>query len=355
MNTLQGQWHEATGIGPLPVARCGHVAVVVDKIHEFGTELVVIHGGVNKQKRALDDLLVLQVEDQEWLPLKPASIGPAARAFHTACAVGKDVYVFGGHVYVPEARRLHQFNDLWAIDTNTWEWYRQEASPDGPIPSPRDRSSMVALDARRLLVYGGADSQGRKLNDLWIYDIQDQSWSEVTVHGVKPSPRCSSAVFILGSRIMVFGGDAGRPNNELWSLRGLIVDNQAVENPKQNFKPTLKDEESIHDEPAAVKWSKIDLPGPVPSPRRGHAATSAFPWGELFFGGFSEYGSGLLGIQKQSEYKSDIFLISIVTENSTRMLRWVEVEVNDTKHPKPREKHSICALNGGRYLLLGGK
>lgn len=352
MNTLLARWHKAEDVRP-PTARCGHIAVVVDKTEEFGTELVVIHGGINLQKRALDDLSVLQVEEQQWLPLKPAAIGPAARAFHAACTIGKDVYVFAGHVYLPEARRLHQFNDLWALDTTTWEWHRQEASPDAPCPSPRDRSSMVALDDHRLLVYGGADAQGRRLDDSWIYDITNQSWTELSPIGKKPSARCSAAMFVLGSRVLVFGGDVGSPVGDLWSLRGVIPETARKQEGhgfvEANASPS-KDSSNI------VQWRKVDLPGHPPIPRRGHAVALVKPWGVIICGGLSEHSVGILGMQKHAEYRSDVVLMSIRVEgNAHRQLSWVEADLEGNLQPKPREKHSLCALQDGRILLFGGE
>ncbi len=38
---------------PLPAARIGHVAVAVDARAVWGEELVVVHGGIGENKRAL--------------------------------------------------------------------------------------------------------------------------------------------------------------------------------------------------------------------------------------------------------------------------------------------------------------
>jgi hypothetical protein len=88
-------------------------------LQDFGTELVIFHGGVGPTREALSDLAVLSVDQQEFLQLEasPSAVGPAARAFHAAAVCGRHLFVFGGHVFLPEAKRLHQFNDLWALDT----------------------------------------------------------------------------------------------------------------------------------------------------------------------------------------------------------------------------------------------
>lgn len=43
--------------------------------------------------------------------------------------------------------------------------------PDAPAPCPRDRSSLLALGPTRLLLYGGADAMNRRLDDLWVMDL----------------------------------------------------------------------------------------------------------------------------------------------------------------------------------------
>ncbi len=52
----------------------------------------------------------------------PAAIGPAARAFHAAAVLDRRVFIFGGHVYVKQIHKLHQFNDLWCLNTVRVIW-----------------------------------------------------------------------------------------------------------------------------------------------------------------------------------------------------------------------------------------
>lgn len=319
-------------------------------LQEFGTELVVIHGGINSQKEALADLSVLQVANEQWLELEPSAVGPAARAFHAACALGSRVYVFGGHVYLPEQNRLHQFNDLWVLDSDTWQWERKDASPDHPAPSPRDRSSIVPLDDHSLLIYGGADATNKRLEDVWIYDLNTSSWSEiVTTTGSKPRPRCSTTLFSLGNRVLIFGGDIATigPSNDLWSLRGVS-----------------RDETSSPGSPVP-QWTQLQLPGGAPSPRRGHAAAPAATWGGIVFAGGRSEQKSLLGMKKQSQYLMDVVLL----QRQMDTLYWRSVEPasvvggsggggqTPTSAPAPvaREKHTLCALKDGRFFLYGGK
>jgi len=269
------------------------------------------------------------------------------------------VYIFAGHVYLPEQKRLHQFNDLWVLDTDTWQWERKDASPDHPAPDPRDRSSIVPLDDHRLLIYGGADASNKKFDDVWIYDLNASSWSEVVIsNGSKPRARCSSTLFSLGNRVLVFGGDIVSigPSNDLWSLRGVIGDESASR---------LDSTAPVSPISRSPQWTQLQLPGLAPAPRRGHAAASATPWGGIIFAAGRSEQKSLLGIKKQSEYLMDVVLL----QRQMNTLQWRSIEpaltgattttTNDSSSapaamPVAREKHTLCALKDGRFFLYGG-
>lgn len=61
LDTLRVRWVPASSYTNAPAARCGHVAVAITS-EEWGGEFLIVHGGINKNKEALDDLVVLQVQ-----------------------------------------------------------------------------------------------------------------------------------------------------------------------------------------------------------------------------------------------------------------------------------------------------
>lgn len=110
------------------LSRFGHTATVVDTTDSWDGPVVVVHGGVGipgveaapAVQTALSDVIVLHLQRSLWTA--PEVIGPATpgpRAFHCAAAVGRYIYVFGGHILVYENRDKKRtfFNDLWQLDT----------------------------------------------------------------------------------------------------------------------------------------------------------------------------------------------------------------------------------------------
>ena len=140
------------------LARFGHTTVVVDSTEVWGSELVLVFGGVRNlrsprpsqagsssssmgltpsaasplagqgqgsgdQHTALRDVLVLQTDVEEWFvpEIEAGQPQPDARAFHCAATLGRRMYAFGGHVlsFDPEQNKKRRtfYNDLWCLDT----------------------------------------------------------------------------------------------------------------------------------------------------------------------------------------------------------------------------------------------
>ena len=111
----------------------GHTAVTVDATESWGEELLVIFGGLSEEKYALGDLKVLQARTVAWFhPEVPNSTSPPARAFHCGAAIGKKVYIFGGHVWVKQTRGRQKFDDFWSLDTV--RTLGMKSSPHGMTP-----------------------------------------------------------------------------------------------------------------------------------------------------------------------------------------------------------------------------
>jgi len=173
-----------------PAARYGHAAVAVDTREDWGTELVVLHGGTTKlpsdQEIFLEDVAVFHVEQEAWIRPQISSIeSPGPRAFHTATAVNQGLLFFGGQALIPNTSSRTTFNDVWylpvvsppflslesgLIQQASWKWERVAIRSEHQ-PSARSLSSLLYIGEGMALMFGGRNESSQALNDLWILDI----------------------------------------------------------------------------------------------------------------------------------------------------------------------------------------
>lgn len=119
---------------------------------------------------------------------------PGRRAFLDSAALADGrVVVFGGwscslaeffqlrsmrllaDLLEPEDCEL--FGDTWIFAGGNWS--RLALDPDSPAPAPRILHAMTAMDDGRVLLYGGAGSDGELRSDTWILDVNAATWHPV--------------------------------------------------------------------------------------------------------------------------------------------------------------------------------
>lgn len=181
-------------------------------------------GGLGADKRALDDLYVFQVQSQAWICPKVANKGPSARAFHCAAAVGRCLYVFGGHVYHKD-RAVHKFADLWCLDTVsvssnwsfTWAnmmvtvWLIKNTNLTGFLAVTRSGVHRTLVKATLFQVIWLWNTALFCRNEVTLLASVKQAtweWAEVSWDSSLPSPcaRDFFALLALPGRLLLFAG-----------------------------------------------------------------------------------------------------------------------------------------------------
>lgn len=123
------RWSLIPPISDVPTPRYGHSAVTLQSSDGWTAELVVVYGGTSKlptQRNVMfGDLIVFRVADSLWeAPEVLSEAVPPPRAFHSAVAVQRLMYVFGGHIIPLDQGGKQQnanpiktyFNDIWCLD-----------------------------------------------------------------------------------------------------------------------------------------------------------------------------------------------------------------------------------------------
>ncbi|GIQ81166.1 hypothetical protein KIPB_002081 [Kipferlia bialata] len=119
--------------------------------------------------------------------------GPGARAYASYVAFGNTFHMFGG---IDDEGDLH--NDLWVFQIADLKWF--QVTKYGPWPSARCKAAIsVETDSYHSFMFGGMTEDG-PVNDTWeLYTLgQGATWSPVNYTGnAAPSRRHSAVASIL--------------------------------------------------------------------------------------------------------------------------------------------------------------
>jgi len=143
--------------------------------------------------------MVFDTEIQYWH--KPhITDGPGPLRAHTATAVGKKIFVFGG------GDGPNYFKDVWVFDTKTNSWMQLDTN--GMTPSPR-RSHSTELVDDKLYIFGGGDGK-QALNDLYCLDVETAKWNKIVTRGIAPPKRGYHKSVMVGKTMYIIGGSDGQ-------------------------------------------------------------------------------------------------------------------------------------------------
>jgi N-acetylneuraminic acid mutarotase len=176
---------------------------------------LVIFGGWSDDLQ-LDDTSAYDPITDSWSDLMPSGDYPPASAYHAMAydPVNDKAVLFGGWDDFNAVELGGTY--IYDVAANTWA----EVTPTGASPSPRDSHAMVYNPVNGLIyLFGGFDDVGQ-LNDLWVYSVAENTWTEVLPGGGPPAPRSTHAMAVdeATGQVLVFGGyDGDFPLGDLWA------------------------------------------------------------------------------------------------------------------------------------------
>lgn len=180
-----------------PSKRVSHTATVV------GSRLYVFGG--QYQNHYYNDMYIYHLENREWTKVpSPSTIGdsaavcPTPRCEHSAVAVNSRIVYFGGF---DGQKRL---KDIYVFDTTTLKWMKPTIQSKR-VPGGRSGHKMVFLH-NLVWLFGGIDSHGTYLNDIYTLNLEKWQWSSVPISGKMPAPRAFHSMDVLKTKIAVYGG-----------------------------------------------------------------------------------------------------------------------------------------------------
>ncbi|XP_047340080.1 RING finger protein B-like [Impatiens glandulifera] len=196
-DTVNSTWSEAEMKGIPPLARDSHTCTTI------GHNLFVFGG--TDGKNPLNDLHILDTSSNTWLLPSVRGEIPQAREGHSASVIGKCLYIFGGSGMSAHTLKAEYYNDLYILNTETFEWKRAETSGISPA---RRCTNTCSSWKNNIIVIGGEDSNDYYLSDVHILNTDTLVWKKLITLGQPFTPRGGHTTVVLGKNIFVFGGFA---------------------------------------------------------------------------------------------------------------------------------------------------
>ncbi|TKJ42215.1 hypothetical protein CEE37_00635 [candidate division LCP-89 bacterium B3_LCP] len=290
-------WTQVFPPEPLPIERWGHAMAYIgeDQVLMFSGE---ISGAYNNETWLYD------LSDNTWTNMDPEGTVPAPLRDHDMAYIGGDqVLLFAGYEFLQGP-----IGDTWlyTLSTNSWTYM----IPSSGSPPVRYSHVMCYIGDDQVFVHGGANNSGY-LGDSWIYDLSQNTWTEVTPVGVNPEARHYHGIARLGTeQALIFGGlkESGGYINDTW----------------------------LYDK-ITNTWTNMQPIEPIPHQRRTHAMSYLGDDQVILFGG--EYLSG---------FYEDTWVYN-VSENA-----W-SLDSNSVT-PGLRARHRMCEtdVGGSSYIVMFG-
>jgi uncharacterized protein (TIGR03437 family) len=164
-----------------------------------------------------NDLWAFSVDNQQWTQINPSGQAPNPRHGHTATLdpLRRRVIVIAGE-------GAGFFGDAWAYDIQANTWTQLSGNSSGP--DPRYGLSAIYDPKRdRIVISHGFTSAGR-FDDTWALDLKSNSWSDISPSSTRPLRRClHHAVYVPQSdQMLLYGGCSSGfgpcPQGDLWSF-----------------------------------------------------------------------------------------------------------------------------------------
>ena len=201
-------WTLVRPIGDSISARNSHTMVL-----HAGSSTMYVFGGWDSHRTFFNDLFALHCYGTRWSQISPrTSAKPSARMGHACVVYRNSIIVIGGF---DETQQL--CNDVWEFSLASMSW--REHKSGGTRLLARYRHSAVVSDDF-IFVMGGTGEAKQRFNDVFVYDITQETWYEFIFPAESlPSPRSfHQAVLVDGAMYLVGGMFGSTKLNDVFRL-----------------------------------------------------------------------------------------------------------------------------------------
>ncbi|XP_027055709.1 kelch domain-containing protein 3 isoform X1 [Pocillopora verrucosa] len=319
-DTVQCRWMKPPPVsceckGCVPYMRYGHSASAMG-------DLVYIFGGRNDTHGACNILYCFDTRSLTWSKPKVNGKPPAARDGHSACVIESRIYIFGG--YEEEGECFS--NSIEYLDTQTLTWHQPRVT--GEPAKWRDFHSATAVGTNMYIFGGRGDRLGQYhsgqevySSSVRVFDTVKNCWFKLNTSGNVPIGRRSHSAVAYGKHVYVFGGYNGIEKKHYGEVFSLDTDTNV--------------------------WTKLDISGHGPCPRRRHCCC-LIGTRLMIFGGTSPAAGEPADDEYHLQDHSDLYILDL--EPSLRTLcklAVIQYKLDQTPLPKVL-KTELSIMEAGR-------
>jgi len=302
----------------MPVAVSGNAVASL----EGGIELYSLMG--LGPKRTWDDITnqmyIFHLKSAKWSIGRPVP-GVAGRLGASAVGTKGQVFVFGGYVVDGQGGEM-TIGDVNSYVVNQRRWYRGE-----DIPVPVD-SAVIGLNHDRYVYIVGGRSKDGPVNDVQLYDVQTNKWSQATpfpgtpVFGHAGGLGDDTIVFVDGAKRNTVAGNPYVASDECWMGK---IDKK---------------------DPSKIVWSKLP---PHPGPGRfGIVAGAAERDRKILFSGGTTTPHNFKGLDADGK---PVEFSTVTFDFDVHSNKWETID-NDTEDARS-DSGGILSTPAGS-LIIGG-
>jgi N-acetylneuraminic acid mutarotase len=147
-------------------------------------------GGIVGKEVIVASVLKFDSTQDTWSAWSRVEPMPEPRKLHAACAIGSDIYAFGGVLGLERQRSVFRFD----TETNTWSTLE-------PMPRPCYTYSVSIIGGYQVYIVGAGDDGKGVLR----FDTSSGVWSMLRDTS---NNKHGSAFFVVGGCLYVAGGES---------------------------------------------------------------------------------------------------------------------------------------------------
>ena len=191
-------------IASVNAGRYGHTLTT------YENKLYIIGG--RSQDLMFKRILCFDFETKSWVQASSNDEKKfGARYGHTTVVYNDKFYVFGGK---NSSNQL--LNNIVVYDPKADSFTAPQINPENS-PQPRMYHAACVIDDR-MFIYGGKNSKGMILDDLWELNLDTMKWMKKTTTGDKIVPKKGAKMILIDSTALIIGGQSTTPESPSYTL-----------------------------------------------------------------------------------------------------------------------------------------